>query len=250
MDTVSQEGCDDDLLRQMALEWYGYGWWEGPFWFVGPEPGRPEKENTLRKRCEAWITVGRGELIDCKRHHFDFGWHNWHRESPLPPTQPTWRQLIRLLLTLQAGDPPTLDAIRHYQQRCWGMRTSRKFEETCVIELSSLASPALGLKKNVAFDPDCFLEERIEVIRRRISEYKPRLVLMYGGSQGSQFKRLANRDLAIDQPVIIGSTCFVRTLAPTARGIGNDYWTELATRLRKLCGSDFFGALDLEKQRS
>jgi hypothetical protein len=61
-------------IRDMAREWYGYAWWEAPFWFIGPEPGRPEEEDTLKKRCEAWMNLGGGKLIDCKCHHFGFGW--------------------------------------------------------------------------------------------------------------------------------------------------------------------------------
>jgi hypothetical protein len=137
------EAWNDEHLQRMAREWYGYGWWEAPFWFIGPEPGRPEKEDTLEKRYGAWTECGGGELIDCKCHHFGFGWYAWHREAPPPPTQPTWRQLIRLLLATRSGREPDIEEIRGYQQRSWGMRTIEKPEKTCVIELCSLASPTL-----------------------------------------------------------------------------------------------------------
>jgi len=173
--------ASNDCLEAMAREWYGYGRWEAPYWFIGPEPGNPEGEN-LRERCSAWNKLGRGELLDCKCHHFEFGCTKWHRESPPPPTQPTWRQLIRLLLALLNGAAPTIEEIRGYQQRHWGMRNNEAHDEnkTCVIELCSLAAKNLKVKKNVEFDPDCFREERIKVIRRRMDEFNPRLFVAYG----------------------------------------------------------------------
>ena len=219
----------------MTREWYGYGRWEGPFWCIGPEPGRPEKEDTLRKRCAAWLECGGGELIDCKRHHFEFGSFDWHRETPPPRTQPTWRQLIRLLLAARYGRAPDIEDIRRYQQRFWGMRTNKEREETCVIELCSLASPKLTAKKNVPFDPNCFLGERIGVIQRRIDVYKPKVVLMYGLSHKRHFQEIAGCALDPGDPIRRGSTCFVHTPAPTSHGLRKEYWLQLAEKLRKPC---------------
>jgi hypothetical protein len=226
------EARDEDLLR-MAREWYGYGWWEAPFWFIGPEPGRPEKEDTLNKRCAAWIALGAGELVDCKSHHFGFAWMKWHRNSPAPPTQPTWRQLIRLLLAFCKGQAPDLGDIRGYQQCRWGMRKKRAEEETCVVELCSLAAPNLTAKKNVAFDSNCFLKDRINVFRSRVDKYKPRLVLMYGQSHAHQFREIAGCELESGKPQKVGATYFVHTPAPTSRGLSNEYWLQLAEELRR-----------------
>lgn len=123
-------GPDTDI-RDMAREWYGYGRWDAPYWFIGPEPGQQggnnleERRADLEKRCKAWICLGRGELIDCKKHHFCFGETRWHREVPPPATQATWRQLIRLLLAYRSVKEPDIEDIRSYQQNCWGWRTAR-----------------------------------------------------------------------------------------------------------------------------
>lgn len=174
---------------------------------------------------------GWGELIDCRDHHAGFNCDRWHRKAPPPPTQPTWRQLIRLLLTLCCGAPPDLEGIRSYQQDRWGMRADRDRDETCVIELCSLASPSLRTKRNIEFDPTRSLGERIQTIRSRIAENKPKVVVMYGATQLFHFRDLAGSDLAPDQPTNIGQTCFVHTPAPTKRGLTNAYWVELGKRI-------------------
>jgi hypothetical protein len=235
MSVNSSETQDDENLRRMAREWYGYGWWEAPFWFIGPEPGRPEKEDTPKKRCEAWAACGGGDLVDCKCHHFGFNWYDWHRDVPPPPTQPTWRQLIRLLLAARCGREPDIEDIRSHQQRSWGMRQSEEPGTSCVIELCSLASPTLKAKRNVAFDPHCFLTERIGVIRRKILDYKPKLVLMYGLNHTQHFQGIAGCALVPSDPLQICSTCFVHTPAPTSRGLQNSYWLQLAKKLRECC---------------
>jgi hypothetical protein len=133
MSVHSSRMRNDEYLLTMAREWYGYGWWEAPFWFIGPEPGRPEKEDSLKKRCEAWIKLG----------------------------------------------------------------------------------------------------ERIKVIQRRIDEYRPKLVVMYGLSQARHFREIAGYALVPGDPSKIGSTCFVHTPAPTCHGLKKEYWLQLADKLRQ-----------------
>jgi hypothetical protein len=101
-------GPDTDV-GDMAREWYGYGRWDAPYWFIGQEPGMdPAENNDLKPRCDAWIKLGAGELVDCQEHHFGFGQYDWHREVPPPLLQPTWKHLIRLLLAYRSGKEPTL----------------------------------------------------------------------------------------------------------------------------------------------
>lgn len=226
--------ANNECLEEMAREWYGYGRWEAPYWFIGPEPGNPEGEN-LKERCGAWSKLGRGELLDCKNHHVAFGWCDWHREIPPPPTQPTWRPLIRLLLSFLKGTEPTLEEIRRYQELHWGMRRDKAPNEdrTCVIELCSLAAKNLKVKKNVEFDPDSFREARIQAIKTRIDMYKPRLVVMYGVKNSKHWGEIAKQPLVSDEPIKIGPTCFVLAPHPVSRGRRNADWVMLAERLRQ-----------------
>jgi hypothetical protein len=59
-----------------AAHWYGYGAWDAPYWFVGPEPGMARSEgDNLVVRCNAWARLCGGrprELLDCIDHHRAF----------------------------------------------------------------------------------------------------------------------------------------------------------------------------------
>lgn len=100
--------------------------------------------------------------------------------------------------------------------------------ETCVIELSSLAAPRL----DAPGPHGLFREQRIEEIRKKIQQHRPKLALMYGLSHTQHFQEIADCALEPGIPVKISSTCFAHTPAPTARGFGKVYWLELAERLR------------------
>lgn len=76
--------------------------------------------------------------------------------SESPPTQATWRQLIRLLLAYK-GVSPDLDDVRAYQRDHWGHETG----ETCVIELSGIP----------ARDRLRFLSLRVDRIRQQMREH-------------------------------------------------------------------------------
>jgi hypothetical protein len=194
------------------------------------------RENNLRKRCEAWIDLGRGELIDCKEHHFGFGEAEWYREVPPPPTQSTWRQLIRLLLATISGGQPDLKEIRSYQQKHWGMKN----DKTCVIELCSLAAKNLKAKKGINFDANVFVKERVKTIHEKIRRHKPIFVIMYGKKDKSCWEEIAGRNFstAPDSCTIgNGSTQAVFANHPVDKvGVDPSYWLRLAERLRHEIG--------------
>ena len=53
----------DEEMCAMARGNYGYGRWEAPYWFIGPEQGMGQHEKTdLTQRVEAWIELGQQEL--------------------------------------------------------------------------------------------------------------------------------------------------------------------------------------------
>jgi hypothetical protein len=78
----------DNEIREMGRRCYGYGRWEAPYWFIGPEQGQARNENhDLKLRCKAWLHCGGGELSDCSAFH-DFMNQEagrliteWHREK-------------------------------------------------------------------------------------------------------------------------------------------------------------------------
>ena len=163
---------NDEL--QMDRRFFGYGRWDAPYWFIGPEQGKGPKEtqdNTPRLR--AWLQLGETELCDCHEFHRLIGEVSWHQDEPT--LQKTWRPLILLLMAYLERDT-RIESLRTYQRDRWGRVSGG---ETCIIELSGLAARSLS----VPMARKRFLQERIEIIRQRIDTYKPELVIMYGDSR-------------------------------------------------------------------
>ena len=80
-----------------------------------------------------------------------------------------------LLLKTRLDESPDHESLRAYQRDRWG-RASVDQGETLAIELSGLAAK----NSRVLIDRSLFREERLQVIRERIHEYKPEFVIMYG----------------------------------------------------------------------
>ena len=76
---------DNALLHKMALECYGYGRWDAPFWFIGPEQGMGETDD-IRLRVATWLKLGAAEVCDCREFHEtlgDFRWHGTPSKAPV-----------------------------------------------------------------------------------------------------------------------------------------------------------------------
>jgi hypothetical protein len=224
----------------MALGNYGYGRWEAPYWFIGPEQGMGTHENNdLKRRVNAWIDLGSRELNDCREFHRRIGETRWHFKEPRVDLQKTWRPLM-LLMTTFLGRPVDNDNLRNYQRDRWGV-LNEKTGETCVIELSGLAAPNL----NETQETGCYLQERIEIIRRRISDHRPKLVVMYGREQKDSWEKIAESkfppesdSFLTDGPTILAFTPHpVSRIRDGNRFLGNEYWTKLGRELRDLASS-------------
>lgn len=127
----------------MARENYGYGRWEAPYWFIGPEQGtgRHEKNDPehLEKRVKAWLDLGSHQLNDCREFHRRIEETKLHFKKPVN-LQSTWKPLMLLMMTFLKR-PVDNNSLRNYQRDRWGA-LDEKGGETCVIELSGLAAPA------------------------------------------------------------------------------------------------------------
>jgi len=209
---------DSPELSHMAEHFYGYGRWDAPFWFIGPEPGGTQGDGSLEKRYQSWKGLGFESVVDCAPHHRGFGFTKWHQ--PLPPTQSTWRQLIRLLLEYK-GINPTLDSIREYQRDHWGSENG----ETCVIELSGLASPSLGTPQ----DRTAYLSKRIGRIRQEALKRSPMFIVMYGVGQRDEWRQIVGGIFDSNGICRIGKTVAAIAAHPVSRGLGSDYWVTSGT---------------------
>lgn len=60
----------DDAVSEMARRCYGYGRWDAPYWFIGPEQGQSQDtHDDLMSRVGAWLNFGGAELCDCQTFH-------------------------------------------------------------------------------------------------------------------------------------------------------------------------------------
>jgi hypothetical protein len=211
-----------DLVQLMARNFYGYGNWNAPYWFIGPEQGGDGNE----ERANAFSKLGRDGLCDCKEFHETIGEFRWHRGEPpkKPNLQPTWRRLMLLLmpsLNLDTDQP----ALRRYQSRDWGSHDG----ETCVIELGGLSAKSF----RSPIDRESYRKERIEFISKKLAECTPapKLVVMYGSGSRKAWKEISGFDFSKGNVVKPGATRFAFMNSPTAPGEWDTDWVSLGARL-------------------
>jgi hypothetical protein len=225
-----------DVTALAAKDWYGYGTWNAPYWFIGPEPGMAKNEgDNLEARCDAWEKLGSPELLDCALHHRTFGLTKWHDRTvsmnlPIngatmrPPTQSTWRRLIALLLAYK-GERTDNDAIGDYQASSWGSTSG----ETCVVELSALAANSLATVR----DRGTFLDERCAHLRKRMLENKPVFAVMYGLRAKMSYEGIACAQFDANGYAWVGQTLCVIVKHPTARrGHPPMWWAAKGQQMR------------------
>jgi len=197
---------------------------------------RRMKQN-LARRLRAWERLKSLDLNDCAKFHREIEEMQWHFKQPKVDLQTTWRPLLLLLMTylgkldgLKGSQKEITEGsreiLRHYQKDRWGMLDG----ETCVIELSGLAAPNAEL----ALDTRAFLPGRIEHIRGRIRQHRPRLVVMYGLTQSKSYEQIAGLSFPDpDRFFCSGPSLLVLTPHPAAPSKeGNAYWTRLGSKLR------------------
>jgi hypothetical protein len=208
---------------EMARCFYGFGRWDAPFWFIGPERGKgPTERADNERRIRAWVALGRPDVCDCRRFHNEIGENRWHRESP--SLQRTWRSLMLLLMAAMER-PHDSNSLRTYQRTLWGKGEAG---ETCVIELSGIGARSLATPA----EQHRFLHGRIEVIREQLRIRKPAVVVLYGVSHREHWDRIAGADLLCDQVQRCDGTLFVLTPHPLTHGKSDADWVKLGRVLR------------------
>jgi len=187
------------MLNEIYLANYcamfsGYGKWEAPVWFIGIEEAGGYNESTAAAHIGTWHERGRVSLDSVPEFRRASDIHQWHVNDAKP--QPTWEQLIRLLLVAQ-GKPDSPAAILDYQRARLGVATG----ETCLLELFPLPSPSVRvwnygkwttlpwLQTRPAYEQK-IAAQRIEAIRAKIELCKPPVVVFYGSSQLKHWRKI------------------------------------------------------------
>jgi hypothetical protein len=225
MTTTDTMHADSRALA--SKQWFGYGRWKAPYWFVGMEPGGKADLASY----DSWFRLGAAELIDCKAHHLD--WNalvgreisRWHQPIE-PPTQPTWRPLIRLLLAYM-GQPTDLESVRKYQRDMWGSLCG----ETALIELSALRATNLDIE----VDRERHRDYRINHIRNRMREHRPRFVVFYGLSYREFYERITRVAFNSAGFCWSGDTLCVLVAHPAPRRSRvNESWSDLGRTINAI----------------
>lgn len=177
---------DPELVDSYAKTFLGYGTTAAPFWFIGLEHGGGSNADEMHRRLTAWDQRGRRPIEDLLDYHIAISEHRWFATRATPRLQPTWAQLVRVILAAK-GQATDNAAVRDYQAHSLG----RSIGETCLLECSALPSPDLTSwllptltelphlqSREIAYR--VLVPARLRRMRQMIDEYKPRSVVCYG----------------------------------------------------------------------
>lgn len=222
--------------EDMARGFYGYGHWDAPYWFIGPEQGMGRHEGDVSRRVRAWQDLGKRDLNDCREFHRHIDELRFHFKEPVA-LQSTWRRLMLLLMTFQGGKLTgdklkDQEILRAYQRDRWGVR-DKELGETCVIELSGLAAPSLKESKETGQH----LQERIRYIRNKMRDNRStlRLIVMYGKGQKNSWDQIAGKVFPAgpESFLIDGLMILAFTSHPNAHRLTDQCWEKVGETLRK-----------------
>jgi len=222
----------DQLLGEFIHSFFGYGNFDGEYWFVGMEEGGGNSLEEIKKRLLVWAKRGKRELEDVADYHIQLGLDYLFSERP--KLQPTWSKLIRVYL-VSKGESPTIEEVRSFQRDILG----RLGGDTCLLELLPLPSPSTGewlydyfndisyLKNRDAYKR-VILRQRISSLKECIDKYKPKVVVFYSFGYREYWRRIASVEFEKQKVGFeVGTnleTSFVITKHPAAIGVTNDYF--------------------------
>ncbi|GBE94660.1 hypothetical protein [Nostoc cycadae] len=232
----NQNSFDDELLKKRIDTFYGYGNYQGNYWFIGMEEAGGDFKD-VNNRINIWDKRGLKEIDDVAEYHIDIGWPSDFQ--PGAAIQPTWKGLIRIVLSAKGKEKINLEDVRQYQIQELG----RKDKETCLLELLPLPAPSLKhwiynqhshlsyLFNRQIYESYC-LEKRINYIAERIKEHKPEGVVFYGKLYEYSWREITKKITDIDFKLTsegflicrTSQTMFVIAKHPVAFGSTNQYF--------------------------
>ncbi|MCP4420589.1 MAG: hypothetical protein GY805_28620 [Chloroflexi bacterium] len=177
---------DDQLLNKFCRTFYGFGNYNGRYWFIGMEEAGGESETAVKNRLLHWQAQGMPEMEDLVAHAGGFGWAEKYF-GERPKSQPTWNKLIRTILTAEGNNPVTLDKVKQFQRTALGRAES----DNCLLELFPLPSPSTNKWLYAEYSNLLYLADRkmyrthlaalrVAHLRHKIEQYQPKAVLLYG----------------------------------------------------------------------
>ncbi len=206
------------LIQKRINNWWGYGSFEAPVWFVGIEEGladttEPELEDRLQstKTDEKKLTDIRGEEMRNIPTHMKF----FLGENP--PLQSLWKYYIRLYLYLKNSVVPKENKVREYQKNRFA---NPSLKETSCLDLMPLPSRGANAscwvysKYNInnlesrSKYIQAYRPVRIAKLKNLINNYQPKLVVF--GSASKEYLKLWEDVIGIKAQRITRRTLFAR----------------------------------------
>ncbi|WP_427161592.1 hypothetical protein ACQFX9_08560 [Aliinostoc sp. HNIBRCY26] len=234
-----EDRFDDQLLEKRIETFYGYGNYQGKYWFIGMEEAGGDFKD-VNHRINIWVNRGKKEIDDVAEYHIDMGWPEGFQKGA--PIQPTWKGLIRTVLSAEGNENITRENIREYQISQLG----RENKATCLLELFPLPSPSLyhwiyGQYSHIAYLKDrrtyeeYYLDMRINHIANRIREYQPQGVVFYGKLYEYSWRKITQQITNVEFTSTPegfslcrdSQTVFVIAKHPVAFGVTNEYFSQI-----------------------
>lgn len=237
---------DDLLLADYARTFFGYGNYRGDWWLIGMEEGGGDSEQSVAERLRLWSERGRRPLEDVAMFNTSPEHGKWFTRRP--PLQPTWRGLVRLILAAE-GRATDADTARAYQ----GSELGRTGSNNCLLELLPLPSPTVGdwIYGSISTLPElttrelyaaAFVPSRIDQLRQRVAEHRPRAVIFYSRAYRAQWEQIAGQRFLPTNVENLelcraGDTVFALTPHPVYRGITTDFFVRAGAAIGGICRS-------------
>lgn len=209
------------MLREMAEKWFGYGSWEAPYWFLGPEPGGDDVHGPALAWAE--LRKGSGELLDCKAHRI--------RMYSLPHSSISIAADVALFDSLA----PSILGRGHREGLATcvsGGRLGSRGRRNLRNEPSSCAAKSLRHDQPLRLHA---VESRIATLRLRIAEYRPTFILMY--STGPIYRKAWEKIAPFHGADIcrVEDTVAMITPSPAAYRYTDADWIGVARKLKTRC---------------
>ncbi len=228
----SQDFFNDELIEKRVDTFYGYGNYQGNYWFIGMEEAGGDFKD-INNRINIWSNRGKQELDDVVEYHIAMEAGGLFQLNTA--IQPTWNKLIRIVLSAKGIENIDREDVRKYQINELG----RKNQETCLLELLPLPSPSLAhwiysqhsqlpfLSSRKNYENYC-VEKRINHISNQIKEYQPKTVVFYGILYKDSWRKIADVEFSpTPEGFFIGKnsqTVFVIAKHPVAFGVTIEYF--------------------------
>ena len=252
---------DDSRLVDYCTTFFGYGRWAAPVWFIGIEEAGDDTK--VAQRLDEWNKRNRKDIEDAPSFYpLLHGNADWHGPAAIP--QPTWIQLIRMLLIAQGKDD-SLNHILDYQRRHLGAVNG----DTCLLELLPLpcrstadkdwgygnSSNLSWLRSREKYQKQ-LAPKRAKLLASQIQQHRPGIVIFYGTSCLPTWSRIAGGwfGQAINKKLMTfkkEDTTFFITKHPTdpkLRPHTDDYFREIGHFFHKKCGN-FFPSCEKDAKR-